>query len=635
MMLLLGLLHVLKLLTKVLLAVTLAAAGFVVVLVGPSSAQSVTASTGYDISYPQCASTITYPAGFGVVGVNDGHPYSTNPCLASEVTWAKSTIAGVPAFYMNTDDPGPSDTSNWPISGSGPQSCTGGNSTTCAYDYGWGAAKVSFANAINAETADGSASPTTAVTSANWWLDVETGNHWEVIESAYGPSSASLNNDQSMLLGAIAYLTSVGVTNLGIYSTAQQWNTITGTPPTAFKTIPAWMPGYPTLAAAEAACALPSFDGGRVAMIQYPMNGLDGDYACGLISTPGAASISVAASATYTQQLTVSGATTSVTYVQTTGTPSLVISSTGLLTTSGSLVPGTYSATGSTSDAKGDVGLFSFILSVGTITQVAPTTITLKTTQTPNYSLQLVVSGNTGPVTFTQTTGSPNLLVSSTGLLTTSGALPFGVYSATGTTSDPSGDAGDFTFTMTVGPITQNSPTTASVVTTSTPTFSAQLSVSRNTGPVTFTQTTGSPNLVVSSSGAVSSNGATLVAGTYKATGATADGFGDQGTFVFTLTVTAANPAPVTPVVPAGPVASYVVGHAVAGRTVNLQIIGTGFYGRPTVTSHHGTSALVLSDSGTALGVRVSVQPRSRNGVFTFTITLLNGKTTTVKYNQH
>ncbi|HEY1222341.1 MAG TPA: hypothetical protein VGE75_02450, partial [Acidimicrobiales bacterium] len=158
MMLLLGLLHVLKLLTKVLLAVTLAAAGFVVVLVGPSSAQSVTASTGYDISYPQCASTITYPAGFGVVGVNDGHPYSTNPCLASEVTWAKSTIAGVPAFYMNTDDPGPSDTSNWPISGSGPQSCTGGNSTTCAYDYGWGAAKVSFANAISAETTDGSAS---------------------------------------------------------------------------------------------------------------------------------------------------------------------------------------------------------------------------------------------------------------------------------------------------------------------------------------------------------------------------------------------------------------------------------------------------------------------------------------------
>jgi len=624
---------VLKLLTKVLLAFLVASAGFLVVLVAPSSAQTVSASTGYDISYPQCGATITYPAGFGVVGVNDGHPYSTNPCLASEITWAKTTIAGVPSFYMNTDSPGPADTSNWPTSATGPQSCSGGNSTTCAYDYGWGAAKVSFANAISAETADGSASPTTAVTSANWWLDVETGNHWEVIESAYGPSTGSLNNDQSMLLGAVAYLKSVGVNNLGLYSTAQQWHTITGTPPTAFESLSAWMPGYATLAAAEAACALPSFNGGRVAMIQYPMNGLDGDYACGLISTPGAASISVAASATYTQQLTVSGATSPVTYVQTTGSPTLVISSTGLLTTSGALTPGTYSATGSTSDTKGDIGLFSFILSVGTITQVAPTTITLKTTQTPVYSIQLVAAGNTGAVVFTQSAGAPSLLVSSTGMLTTSGALPFGTYTASGTTSDPSGDVGVLTFTMTVGPITQNSPTTASVVTTSTSTLSDQLSVSHNTGPVTFTQVTGSPNLVVSSAGVVSSNGATLVPGTYKAAGTTSDGYGDQGTFVFTLTVTAATP--VVPVAPPGPVAQYVVGHVVAGKTVILQIIGTGFYGRPTVTSHHGTTAQVLSDSGTALAVRVSVKPRSRNGIFTFTITLLNGKTTTVKYNQH
>jgi major membrane immunogen (membrane-anchored lipoprotein) len=625
-----------KLLTKVLLASTLSTSGVVVVVATPSNAQTVSASTGYDISYPQCGKTITYPAGFGVVGVNDGHPYSTNPCLASEINWAKATTAGVPAFYLNTDDPGPADTSNWPTSATGPQTCSGANSANCAYDYGWGAAKTSFANAIAAETTDGSASPGVAVTSAAWWLDVETGNHWEVLESAYGRSSASLTNDQSMLLGVIAYLTSVGVSTIGIYSTAQQWNTITGTPTTTFSAYPAWMPGYPTLAAAEAACALASFDGGRVAMIQYPMNGLDGDYACGLISTPGAASISVAASATYTQQLTVSGATSSVTYVQTTGSPSLVISSTGLLTTSGVLVPGTYSATGSTSDAKGDTGLFSFILSVGVITQVAPTTVTLKTTQTPGYSIQLVVAGNTGPVTFTQSSGSPSLLVSSTGLLTTSGALPFGTYDATGTTSDTSGDAGVFTFTMTVGPITQNSPTTASVVTTSTPTFNDQLSVSRNTGPVTFTQSSGSPSLLVSSSGAVSTNGATLAAGTYKATGTTTDGFGDQGTFVFTLTVTAAAPtAPVAPVTPPGPVAQYVVGHAVAGRTVTLQIIGTGFYGRPTVTSHAGTNALVVSDSGTELLVRVEVKPRSRNGVFTFTITLLNGKTTTVKYNQH
>jgi hypothetical protein len=159
-----------------------------------------------------------------------------------------------------------------------------------------------------------------------------------------------------------------------------------------------------------------------------------------------------------------------------------------------------------------------------------------------------------------------------------------------------------------------------------------QLNVSHNDGPVTFSQLTGAPNLVVASSGMVTTNGATLPQGTYKVTGATTDPYGDQGTFVFTLTV---GPATAPPPVVVVPTAKYVVGHAIAGRTVTLQIIGVGFYGRPTVTSHAGTTALVVGDSGTALSVRVSVKPRSRNGVFTFTITLLNGQSTTVRYNQH
>jgi hypothetical protein len=620
---------------KFLVILTVSATGLLggLILASPgSAASSASASIGYDVSYPQCGRTLPSSAGFGIVGVNDGHPYSTNPCLASEVNWATTTTSGVPSFYMNTDSPGPADTSNWPTSVTSPKACSGANSSACSYDYGWGAAKVSFANAIAAETTDGSSSPTTAVTTAHWWLDVETGNHWEAIESAYGPTTASRTIDQEMLLGAVAYMTSIGVTNLGIYSTAQQWNTITGTPPTLFKTIPVWMPGYATLAAAEAACALMSFTGGRVAEIQYPSNGLDGDYVCGLVTTPGAASISVAASSTYTQQLSVSGSTSTVTYAQLTGAPTLVVSSTGLLSTSGALAPGTYTVTGSTSDTNGDAGLFSFILSVGVITQVAPLTATIKTTQTPTYSTQLVVSGASGAATFSQLTGSPSLLVSSSGLLTTNGALVFGIYSASGTTSDGSGDLGTFHFTLTVGPITQNKPTTASVATTATPTYSVQLSVSRNDGPVTFTQLTGTPNLVVSTSGLVSTNNATLPAGTYKVTGTTTDPSGDQGTFVFTLTVGA---AAVPPPVIVAPSASYVVGHVTAGKTVTLQIIGTGFYGRPTVTSHAGTTALVVGDTGTALTVRVTVKPRSRNGVFTFTITLQNGKTTTVRYNQH
>ena len=59
-----------------------------------------------------------------------------------------------------------------------------------------------------------------------------------------------------------------------------------------------------------------------------------------------------------------------------------------------------------------------------------------------------------------------------------------------------------------------------------------------------------------------------------------------------------------------------------------------GFYGRPTVTSHAGTTAQVTKDSGKLLTVRVSVKAGSRNGVFTFTIRLANGKSCKVKYLQ-
>jgi hypothetical protein len=53
-------------------------------------------------------------------------------------------------------------------------------------------------------------------------------------------------------------------------------------------------------------------------------------------------------------------------------------------------------------------------------------------------------------VSFTQTSGSPNLVVSPTGLVTTAGPLGAGSYVARGTTSDGAGDRGSFTFTLVV-----------------------------------------------------------------------------------------------------------------------------------------------------------------------------------------
>ena len=89
--------------------------------------------------------------------------------------------------------------------------------------------------------------------------------------------------------------------------------------------------------------------------------------------------------------------------------------------------------------------------------------------------------------------------------------------------------------------IVQGPPEANEVNTLSVSAFTDQLqAVSGFSGPITYTQATGSPNLVVSSTGRITTGGA-LIVGTYTATGTTADGFGNTGTFTYTLTVTIAN----------------------------------------------------------------------------------------------
>jgi hypothetical protein len=83
-------------LTKVLVAALLAATGFVATnAFAAASAQTISPATGYDISYPQCNDAFPAPAGFGIAGVNDGHPLTTNPCLARELGWAATTANGL------------------------------------------------------------------------------------------------------------------------------------------------------------------------------------------------------------------------------------------------------------------------------------------------------------------------------------------------------------------------------------------------------------------------------------------------------------------------------------------------------------------------------------------------------------
>ena len=579
-------------------------------------------ATGFDISFPQCSEPLPPSPGFGVVGVNGGKPFSANKCLARELTWAMGAVNGAPAFYANADNPGPANTANWPTKQQTPRVCSGATSVACSYDYGWNAARYAFANAVNAERDDGAPSPTAAAVAASWWLDVETANKWETLE--YGRSSATGTYDEASIAGMIASFENIGIASVGVYSTSQQWGVIAVRTEATFPMVPVWLAGFGSVAAAEVGCTTASFTGGRVGLIQYGSLGYDGDYACGLLNTPVTTSVSIAGSATFTDQIGSTNNDGTVTYVQTAGSPSLLVSADGLVTTSGTLARGTYVATGTTSDPNGDTGTFALTLEVGALIQNVPTTASVKVSGSLAFHDQLTVTGSDGAVTYVQTRGTPALVVSASGLVTTSGTLAAGSYVAKGTTSDPAGDTGTFTLSVKVGALVQRAPLTGTALTTQSQSFRSQLDIGANAGAVTFVQTTGTPALVVSSSGLVTTSGA-LTEGTYHAAGTVSDTTGDVGTFTFTLNIK-------TPLVV--PTATSVNGYAVAGRTRILTIHGTGFYGQPRITSHLGTTAVVIRDTGQALVVRVAVRPRSRNGVFTFTIVLGDGEACQIRYNQ-
>ena len=234
-------------------------------------ASSRTASTApaYDVSYPQCGSSLPGGGSTGIVGVTDGLPWSTNPCLASEYRWAAARPQ--PAqVYMNAANPETA-SSYWSTrAGTGPATCaslTSPSDLGCAYNYGWNSAADALGRARAA------VGTVTAATHA-WWLDVETGNSWN-------GSTAANSQD---LQGSVDYLRGAGVPGVGFYSTSYQWGVITGgwQAPGGTSGAPSdWVAGARGATQATSWCS-PSyaFSGGAVRLVQYPSGAFDGDHIC-------------------------------------------------------------------------------------------------------------------------------------------------------------------------------------------------------------------------------------------------------------------------------------------------------------------------------------------------------------------
>jgi GH25 family lysozyme M1 (1,4-beta-N-acetylmuramidase) len=136
---------------------------------------------GVDISWPQCDAVPTLTTGFAIVGVNGGRPFTSNPCLAEQVAFAKK-LSGY-AAYMNLAAP------------------RGVDPTT----YGRQTALDALARARGA-----------GLRVHTMWLDVEVLNHWT------DPAT-----NVAVMNGAAAALRAHGVTP-GVYTSSPMWQQITG-----------------------------------------------------------------------------------------------------------------------------------------------------------------------------------------------------------------------------------------------------------------------------------------------------------------------------------------------------------------------------------------------------------------------
>ncbi len=220
-------------------------------------------TTGYDVSWPQCGSPYPPSAPVAVVGVNDGRAFTTNPCLASEASWAGSSLdtymnLNSPAAVSAADDTGPAGT------------CPARDGTCLAYDDGYNAAR----QALQLAATDG-------LHPRMWWLDIETVGRcgsFPTAGDAYWSCNRSLN--ARTIQGALDALRASGA-EAAISSTSYQWSQITGGVSPGGPAVPNWLAGDTTSPPSSWCSGTHDFAGGPAWLLQlWPAHAYDRDQAC-------------------------------------------------------------------------------------------------------------------------------------------------------------------------------------------------------------------------------------------------------------------------------------------------------------------------------------------------------------------
>lgn len=178
-------------------------------------------SKGFDVSYPNCTSTLPSGDSFAIVGVTGGRPFSTYSCFGKLWSGSQKATDGTPSLYFNTGYSGAygRDISSFCASAekahfSGPTGLSRHLQKQAQQAWEIGCSEVAYAlTAFKEAFPSGPEQPTML------FADIETGNSWS--------SNVTLN--QSAIDGISWAMENMGSNGLGgIYSSAAMWATITG-----------------------------------------------------------------------------------------------------------------------------------------------------------------------------------------------------------------------------------------------------------------------------------------------------------------------------------------------------------------------------------------------------------------------
>lgn len=232
----------------------------------PLAPSATTVTVGGDVSWPQCPVGMGIPsrrslglpmpgatARFVVIGLTNGPAFTPNPCLATQVAWARERGLPTSTYAVAT----------WPTARqlarhgtTGPYAGTTLRSRLRNVGYAEGRYNLARLASVG-------------LTVPHVWIDVE---HYSI-----RPWSSSRRNNRAVVRGIVRAYQDAGVAT-GFYSTTLQWPDIVGT---ARWGLPEWHTAGPrSKAVALSRCTERSFQGGPIVLAQWWTDTADHDLVC-------------------------------------------------------------------------------------------------------------------------------------------------------------------------------------------------------------------------------------------------------------------------------------------------------------------------------------------------------------------